>query len=285
VFGGVTAERPNPYSNALWAWDGASWTCLSAGDADGRTAPWGRMDAFFAMDEARGRAVLFGGRAITADRRQIFYADTWEWDGRAWTKRASEGPAPRIHGAIGYDATLGAVVMVGGGGRDDVLRDAWKWNGDAGRWDALPHAFAAGIADALVRTDTSSMLLTGAPDSAPACDGLRRATLWRVGADGYSPIAGANAPCFSPVTPAAASRDGIVMYAGWDGPNHPATTWTWSNGTWRQATGAMPPRRRGAAMTYDAARRVTVLIGGDGESGLLDDVWEWNGSVWRQVRE
>jgi hypothetical protein len=242
------------------------------------------MDAFFAVDEARGRAVLFGGRAITADRRQIFYADTWEWDGAAWTKRASDGPAPRIHGAIGYDPGRRAVVMIGGGGQDDVLRDAWMWNGEVGRWDALPHTFGTGIADAVVSSPArGAILLTGAPDPAPECDGLRRAVLQRVNADSYAALPGDGAPCFSPVTPVSATRDGVLLYAGWDGPDRPASTWTWTDGRWRRASGPMPPRRRGAAIAYDAARGVSVLIGGDGESGLLDDVWEWSGTAWRHV--
>ncbi|MBL8939949.1 MAG: hypothetical protein JNM69_35670 [Archangium sp.] len=33
-------------------------------------------------------------------------------------------------------------------------------------------------------------------------------------------------------------------------------------------------------MTFDAARGVVVLFGGETASGLLNDTWEWNGAVW-----
>ena len=36
-------------------------------------------------------------------------------------------------------------------------------------------------------------------------------------------------------------------------------------------------------MAYDEARRRVVLFGGDGEAGMLDDTWEWNGRQWIRV--
>jgi hypothetical protein len=49
-----------------------------------------------------------------------------------------------------------------------------------------------------------------------------------------------------------------------------------------------PPARYGHAMTYDAARRVTVLFGGSlgldsVAPEIAADVWEWNGNDWIQV--
>ena len=33
-------------------------------------------------------------------------------------------------------------------------------------------------------------------------------------------------------------------------------------------------------MTFDRTRNVTVLFGGTGATGALDDTWEWNGVSW-----
>ena len=33
-------------------------------------------------------------------------------------------------------------------------------------------------------------------------------------------------------------------------------------------------------MAFDAARSVVVLFGGDSDSELLGDTWEWDGSQW-----
>ena len=50
-----------------------------------------------AYDNLRNRTILFGGFSGGA------LSDTWEWDGTAWAKRASTGPAGREAGdrAIG----------------------------------------------------------------------------------------------------------------------------------------------------------------------------------------
>src|SRR5437588_685974 len=49
-----------------------------------------------------------------------------------------------------------------------------------------------------------------------------------------------------------------------------------------QWTERTPPQQRaGHAMAYDAARGVTVRVGGYG-GAYLGDTWEWNGSTWTQ---
>ena len=47
----------------------------------------------------------------------------------------------------------------------------------------------------------------------------------------------------------------------------------------RNAEGPPSPRT-GAAMVYDIARGVTVLFGGSGDHGNLNDTWEWDGTEW-----
>jgi hypothetical protein len=59
-------------------------------------------------------------------------------------------------------------------------------------------------------------------------------------------------------------------------------TWEWDGDDWSQRSPAHNPPRRGMfAMAYDAARRVTVLFGGQGAAdAILDDTWEWDGLDW-----
>ncbi len=54
---------------------------------------------------------------------------------------------------------------------------------------------------------------------------------------------------------------------------------------WAKRTPAhSPPGRGGARLTYDAARRVTVLFGGETEDGSLhNDTWLWDGVDWTEV--
>lgn len=52
---------------------------------------------------------------------------------------------------------------------------------------------------------------------------------------------------------------------------------------WTQRNPAMSPALRVShAMAYDAARNRTVVFGGRGISGLMNDTWEWDGSTWTQ---
>lgn len=59
-------------------------------------------------------------------------------------------------------------------------------------------------------------------------------------------------------------------------------TWEWNGSAWTQRTPTVrPPARFQHAMSFDAARGVTVLFGGvDHQSARLPDTWEWNGTTW-----
>jgi hypothetical protein len=92
-----------------------------------------------AYDARRGRVVSFGGRGGRGE--------TWEWDGRVWTRVATAGPPPRDHHAMTYDARRGQVVLFGGGrqqpngeyDRSNLwLTDLWSWDGV--RWTELQPA-------------------------------------------------------------------------------------------------------------------------------------------------
>ena len=52
--------------------------------------------------------MLFGGY----DNSHV--GETWEWDGSAWTLRASDGPSPRYDHAMAYDSARGVTVLFGG---------------------------------------------------------------------------------------------------------------------------------------------------------------------------
>ena len=269
LYGGVADDPTNPFPRTLWSWDGARWECL---DENG---PPGRRDAFLAYDPARGRLVLFAGRTITRDRQMRFFRDTWEWDGTSWTQVDSAGPAPRIHGAVAYDAGEKGIVVHGGGGSNDLLRDTWRWNG--ARWDSLPVVGPRGVGNSMFSAPNGAVVLSAMVDSAPECAGLMRAQLHDLRANALAPR-GPRGPCYSPQAPAAQTASGFLLFASWE-PRNAAITWLFSDGTWRQAPSS-PPRRRGSYAAYDEARNRVVVFGGDDDSGLLGDTWEWTGTEW-----
>ncbi|MFO1076960.1 MAG: kelch repeat-containing protein [Planctomycetota bacterium] len=80
------------------------------------------------------------------------------------------------------------------------------------------------------------------------------------------------------------ARGRAVLFAGTAvvGPNYYLTdTWEWDGTSWaQQAPTVTPPWRRRGAMAFDPVRSVTVLFGGDGQTGARNDTWEWDGVNW-----
>jgi hypothetical protein len=114
---------------ATWTWDGTSWLEV------GMPAPNQYDYAGMAYDRARGRTVHFGG--ATPDG--VPSADTWEYDGVAWTDRSVvPSPPPRVSFGMAYVDTLQSVVVFGGegasvGGNENWYDDLWSWDGTTWR--------------------------------------------------------------------------------------------------------------------------------------------------------
>jgi hypothetical protein len=78
------------------------------------------------LDSGRGRVVMFGGDGGFPVPGSL--ADTWEWDGTAWTLRSSAiSPTARSGHAMAYDANRGRTVLYGG----NWGTDTWEWDGTA----------------------------------------------------------------------------------------------------------------------------------------------------------
>ncbi len=274
MFGGSSGNTDEPYPASLWAWDGDTWKCIAA---DG---PPGRRDAFLEFDGARRELVLFGGRQIV-DRSVEYFTDTWAWNGAAWTLRQRSGPGPRIHGATVYDRRMRSVIIHGGGTPEGWRHDTWRWSGTDWREVQLPLPFNGNGNSIISEDDTMTML--GAERGVASCGELQRARLFHISRNFTVTDAGSPGPCFSQQSPATAFAGGIVLFAGWNGPEAPAESWTWSHGRWER-TATAPTRRRGAAAAYDPVRQRVVLFGGTDERGLLGDTWQFDGTNWSRAR-
>jgi hypothetical protein len=107
-----------------WSWDGTSWSQRAT------TGPPTRLHPAMAFDEARGRAVLYGG-----DWQTAFLDDTWEWDGSAWSPITSGAPSGRTRAAMAWDSSRQRTVLFGGyfvsrvTGSTPELGDTWEWDG------------------------------------------------------------------------------------------------------------------------------------------------------------
>ena len=188
-------------------------------------------------DSDRKRVVLFGG----ADAEKVC-SDTWEWNGKRWTRVSVDGPGPRTFPAMTYDSVRKRVVLFGGNrvlfGRtpeqNKYLDDTWEWDGH--RWTKINIAGPPPRAEAVMTFDT---------------------------ARGRAVLFGGH------------SRSD-------KGRNLLGDTWEWDGSKWTQVSVAGPSPRNGAAAVYDNRRKRMVLFGGSTPTGVSGETWEWDGRVWTQ---
>jgi len=104
-----------------WVHDGQAWQLR---DANG---PPGRYSLAIAFDEARGRAVLYGG---ATDNAAMPLGDTWEWNGVRWQQLSPAAtPGPRSPTDLVFDRARARVVLYGGGTFANPRSDVWEWDG------------------------------------------------------------------------------------------------------------------------------------------------------------
>ena len=125
LFGGRDRDE---WRQDTWEFDGKAW---SAPKLAGEPPPARQLHAM-AWDGAHRVALLFGGTARHSGRpkQTDLLGDTWEYDGKRWSQLEVEGPSPRDHVAMAFDAKRGVVVLFGGGDPErGALGDTWIWDG------------------------------------------------------------------------------------------------------------------------------------------------------------
>lgn len=241
VFGGVWSGYPpdgGPYTvrtlGDLQRWDGTKWSEVAT-----TGGPPPRAGHAMAWDEARSQLVLFGG----SDNVTVL-ADTWTFDGQAWTQHATGAaahPPARLNTRMAYDPKRQRVVLFSGqdsgpGGAIN-LQDTWEWDG------------------------ASWVDVTG---TGPKPDGRgHHAMQWDPVRERVMMMSGARH--FSPIPPGSTLAD----------------QWEWDGTQWSrlEPAGARPPARTAPSLSFDFDRKVMVLYGGFDDTDL-SDLWEWNGQTW-----
>lgn len=140
VYGGLDGAWGNRYGD-VWEWDGATWREFR-GQGPG---PGPRDHHAMAYDAARERVVLHGGSVIISVHTssgenktgsEVWYDETWEYDGAAWKPVAGAGPGTGGHHCMAYDPARKVTLLLGGIGQDRKQRpETWGWDGVA--WRAL----------------------------------------------------------------------------------------------------------------------------------------------------
>jgi hypothetical protein len=137
LFGGYSSSIGKPTGGVplgdTWVWNGRTKTWTQKFPA---TSPSARR-APLAYDPITRTVVLFGGDNGGGDCCNIYYNDTWTWNGLTWTQQSpATSPPGRTEHSLAYDAGLGQVIVHGGYfDPGNGLTDTWAWSGR--KWTQL----------------------------------------------------------------------------------------------------------------------------------------------------
>jgi hypothetical protein len=280
----------------LWEWDIANggWTNLTPSPLPPAWPP-GRFVHAMAFDERRGVVVVFGGGGSGGN-----LSDTWEWDPAAGTW-ASRGGDPHPFGRYGmtlaYDPA-GVVWLFSGAGDGGYSQEVWEWNGASGVWtDRTPSPLPATWPGprtshgAAFDTGRNRMIIFGGDD--PSVSPLGDLWEWNPASGSFTaetptplPAAWPTARVY-PGVAFASSAAKLILFAGLSGPGVGITpdVWTfdpaaatWSNLTPSPVPASWPSARAAHSVAYSAARDRLFVFGGQGFSGLMNELWTFDTS-------
>ncbi len=241
-------------------------------------APKERQNAMCCQHPTRGSLLLFGGRASDGS----LFGDTWVYRDGGWSYVTNRGPSARWLGAMVLDSFRGVTVLHGGGDVSGPLADTWEYSTQGG-WVAQskgPTRANHAMAYDSLRHVT---VLFGGYDNGSQSDHWEYSggKGWvQVPVQTVPPARHNHAMCFD------AARGRVVLFGGKDDRGRLfEDTWEFDGKSWTPMKVSGPSARELCALTYDEARRVCVLTGGDADpsgKGTLGDVWTWNGKSWQQ---
>jgi len=272
LFGGW---NENGFLNDTWAYDLGTNTWANMNPP---TAPPARDDHAMVYDSIHDEVILFGGQSTYS------FLDTWTYNLRtnSWTNRNPDNqPGTGVGPAMAFDSLHGEVVLFGGKDYAAICRNnTWAYNLSENAWtEMIPQtrpparAFHSMVYDG-ARGD---IVLFGGESKS----GLLNDTwIYDLGANVWASqnpeLAPSPREAFSMVYDSAHAE--ALLFGGFLG-NVQFTrddTWTYDPGTnnWTDMNPLIaPPARRYHAMVYDSASAATVLFGGEGSTGLLNDTW------------
>jgi len=179
-----------------------------------------------AYDEAREMTVLVGGGKL-----QNLSRETWGWDGEAWSRLATSGPAPRAHHGLVYDANHEQALLYGGIDNTSIFDDFWSWDGQA--WAELDFPGPGTRSHFGFAVNPEGLLLFGGATGNSTFDTLTAET-WFLTDGAWSNL---SIPGPSPRGSPALAYDPVahrwLLYGGFDATGAElGDTWTFDGSAW-----------------------------------------------------
>jgi hypothetical protein len=259
--------------------------------------PSPRLAPRMAFDEESGVGVLFGGRGLTDPATGLEHAtdETWTWVRNHWVQLFPDvrPPARSAHSMV-YDSAGKRIIVFGGRNESTVLRqrfgihgDTWAWTN--GEWVDLapgnaPSArFYTGMA---YDRDRDRVLLFGGFNYME--DGKTLQTLsdtWEFDGDNWTRVNESGPVAIKPLLVFDAVRHETLMIGTDADAAEVMYRWSTETSKWDSVTPSLLPAcANEAQLVYQVHNERPLLTGGlCSDSGLADEVFEWDGSTWVEV--
>ena len=259
----------------MWSWNGERWREIEL-----PVFPHERERNSLGYDQNSGNVVMFGGICDEGHNDEMWFNDTWIWNGLIWMEEhPNPKPSPRIGARLIYHTAIEKLILLGGTTETNILMDMWFWNGSD--WElklngTTPEARAL-FSVSYDNSRNVLVLFGGATSNEYLNDTWEYdGEVWlELEPEGSSPpkrYRGAMA--YDQL------RRKHLLYGGFDGVSYLHDTWEWNGYHWEvKSPEHFPPYRGHYVMFYDLNRRRTVLYGGNNDNNNAQ-LWEWNGEDW-----
>jgi hypothetical protein len=266
-------DRNKEIPNIIWGWDGTQWQRITEG------GPPRRNLGAAAYDEKRNVLVLYGGRPIDLGKCN---QETWEWDGKVWTKKDVQPPTACDHVKMVYDAARGESILFSGlDPSENPVNETWSWNGEEWKLLSEDGPESRGHFGFVYDPNHDQILLYGGYASTVTDE------FWVWKENAWQQI---NFPGPGSLSHFGMAYDtdlnALYIFGGATSSSTFSSltnkTWVLTGGRWRKLNSDDSPSKRGSpAMGYDSVRKRVVLYGGfEASRNKLDDTWEWDGRQW-----
>ncbi len=261
-------------------WD-LAWSLRNSVDASSSSCP--RSESPLVFDFSLATVSHFGGQTVGG-----VWRSSLSWNGSSWQSSfPSPNPYFRTRHTFSFDTARNRAVLFGGYATTGspapyaYMGDTWERQG--GTWtqltpesSPLPRQLSAAVFD----STRSRTILFGGRDGT-----TRFGDTWAWdGANWTQASSGGPSGRTSPAMAYDAVRDRVVLFGGFTTVSGSSgETWEFDGLAWTLVATTGPSPRAGASLVFDPDRHLCVLFGGTESAAatLYNDMWTWNGSIWR----
>lgn len=239
-----------------------------------------------AWDPSRQQVLFFGGSTagLSFDGVQLRgepSADTWAWNGTAWTELIPPAsPPPRFGHVMAVERAHGRLMLFGGKDATGLLDDTWEWTGVT--WVLRPTAGPSPsprYGHAACEAPGGRVVLFGG-FVGPNRDDLSDET-WEWNGRSWRHLAVVHSPpprmqhamAWDP------ARRRVVLVGGLGRSELLNDVWEFDGVDWVRTPGLLTGRS-GHSMAYDAATHAVAVFGGLSVASTSAELALWNGERW-----